>query len=294
MSKINIFGSACVDILVSHIDKDSFFSGTFKADHIETRFGGDALNETYVLHHFRQDVKLISLLGDDLYGNLIYNDLKNKRIRTNEDILRNDMETSVSIVLIQEDGERILVGNKEGSVRQLKLSDIMIDEDCKILVFASMFSSPYLYDYNLNPFYKEIKERNILTFMDTSSPKNNEKVRDLTFLKYIDYFFCNEEEAIQLCDETDLHQIEEIFYHAGARNVIIKCGKNGCYYRNQYYPADRNIFCVDSTGAGDSFVAGFIIGINSGLSTAQSLKIANQFGGNACSHIGAVSWLNTI
>ena len=252
------------------------------------------MNETYVLHHFRQDVKLITLLGDDLYGRMIYEDLKQKRIKTNEDILRKDMETSISLVLIQEDGNRILVGNKEGSVRQLKISDISIDDDCKIAVFASMFSSPYLYDYNLNPFFKQLKERNLVTVMDTSSPKNREKVRDLTFLKYIDYFFCNKEEAMQLCDETNLHRMEEIFYHAGAKNVIIKCGKDGCFYHNSYYPAERNCVCIDSTGAGDSFVAGFIIGINSGMSTAQSLKIANRFGANACSHIGAVSWLDMI
>ena len=65
MSEINVIGAACMDILLYPVDRESFFSGKYKTDHIRMYPGGDALNETLILGHFKADTKLIAILGDD-------------------------------------------------------------------------------------------------------------------------------------------------------------------------------------------------------------------------------------
>ncbi len=63
MSKINVIGASCIDIPISNIDKNDFFSNKHKVDQIKMSYGGDALNEAVVLSHFRADTRLISVLG---------------------------------------------------------------------------------------------------------------------------------------------------------------------------------------------------------------------------------------
>ena len=54
----------------------------------------------------------------------------------------------------------------------------------------------------------------------------------------------------------------------GVKNVIIKLGAKGCYFKNASLsirlPAYR-IRAVDATGAGDTYAAGFLFALNTRL-----------------------------
>mgnify|MGYP002621857542 CR=1 FL=1 len=64
MSTVNVIGAACMDILVSSVDRETFFSGKQKTNSIRMYPGGDALNESLILSHFGVDTRLIGVLGD--------------------------------------------------------------------------------------------------------------------------------------------------------------------------------------------------------------------------------------
>ena len=292
MSKINVIGASCVDILINDVDKEKFFSGSYKTGSMSTGLGGDALNEALVLKRFDNDVKLITVLGNDFYGEYIADHLKDKEIEYNTNIFKKDIDTYISLVFIDKDGERSFVGSENGSVRMLDLEDIKIDDDCEIVSFASLFISKLLNAEKYEELFKSIKERNIKLFVDCSTPKNNEKANDLKYLKYIDYFFCNEKEAKMLSDSDDIYECEKILKGCGVGNVIIKCSARGCLYKGNMYKPEKNIVCIDSTGAGDSFVAGFIDSVNKNMSVEKALKNANKCGLNACLYTGATQWLN--
>ena len=127
MSKINVIGASCIDLLVSYVDIDKFFSGTYKVDNIKVSYGGDALNQSVVLNKLNDDVRLITIVGDDTYGKNIISFLNNRNINYNNNIIQKDIETYISLVFIQNNGERLFVGNKNGSVRKLDLNHIEID-----------------------------------------------------------------------------------------------------------------------------------------------------------------------
>ena len=289
MSKINVLGASCIDILVDHIDSKTFLSGKYKADRIKTSFGGDALNEAVVLSYLKEDVSISTVIADDPMGVLIQNFLEGKGITVSNPIKQN-VETYLSLVLIDENGERHFIGSKNGSLRSYCLEDVCIDEDCKIVSFASMFISPLFDDEQMGKLFSLIKEKGILLCVDCSSIKNNEDAKDMSCLKYIDYFFCNTSEARALCHSEDIHTCEEILYQCGIKNVVIKMGEKGCLYKGKIYAPQRNIQCVDTTGAGDSFVAGFIHGLSQNEKIEDCIRIGNECGGRACEYVGGNEW----
>ena len=135
--------------------------------------------------------------------------------------------------------------------------------------------------------FSGIREHDVILCADTSTPKNGEKAWQLKYLSCLDHFFCNEAEAKALCDTEDLFECERIFYDAGVGDVIIKLGEKGCLNKGKIIAPERKIWCIDSTGAGDSFVAGYLHGLSLNLPVEERLHMANEFGGKACEHVGA-------
>ena len=78
--------------------------------------------------------------------------------------------------------------------------------------------------------------------------------------------------------------------------LFIKCGKRGCYIRTDvekcWIAAEENVNCIDTTGAGDSFAAGFLNALLDGNGVKRCAKEGNRYGAEAVQHIGATAWLN--
>ena len=87
----------------------------------------------------------------------------------------------------------------------------------------------------------------------------------------------------------------ERLWESGVKHVVVKSGKKGCYLRSAqesvWIPACKCEACVDTTGAGDSFVAGFIYALSEGKEFKICASYANQCGARAVEVIGATEWL---
>ena len=82
----------------------------------------------------------------------------------------------------------------------------------------------------------------------------------------------------------------DVFLSFGVRNVIVKLGKRGCFLKNR----DLNIRlpgipvrAVDSTGAGDCFLAGFASELLRGSGVQAALCFANACGALCATAVGA-------
>ena len=56
-------------------------------------------------------------------------------------------------------------------------------------------------------------------------------------------------------------------------------------------PAKENACCIDTTGAGDSFAAGFLCALSEGKSLKECAQFANECGAKAVGVMGATQWL---
>lgn len=299
--KIVVIGAAVVDIVAVPVDESVFETGSYPAEEIRMNLGGDALNEATVLAALGERVRLELVLGADMEGRLICGHCQKHGIELSETAVREELHTAVNVVLVRENGERSFLTSKTGSLRKLSLSDIQMPfpKDAKILCFASIFVFPLLKSAELVQIFRAAKAQGMIVCADMTKRKNGERVEDVAdALAFVDYLMPNEEEAFLLTGACETEKAARMLFEAGVKNVILKCGARGCYLYNEsvqaYVPAVQGVTCVDTTGAGDSFAAGFVHGISKGWDIVKCAKFANSCGAKAVGKIGATSWLEEI
>ena len=78
----------------------------------------------------------------------------------------------------------------------------------------------------------------------------------------------------------------------GAKQVVIKLGIKGCYIKTReealYVPSFK-LNAIDTTGAGDSFVAGYITGLVNNWELKKIGRFANAVGAKCVMKVGASS-----
>lgn len=298
MSGIVIIGAAIIDILVRPASAAVFETGSYPAEDIRMSLGGDALNEAVILAKMGKKVRLETVIGDDHAGRFIIERCRENGIMIKERQIRKDITTGINVVLVQENGERNFLTNPKGSLRTLTLNDIHMPFDgrAKILCFASIFVFPEIKTDQLVRIFSQAKKQGMTVCADMTKRKGNETLEDMAeAFTYIDYLMPNEEEAYMLTGEQDAGGAAGRLIEAGVKHVIIKCGKKGCLVKTKketyLVPASEGVACVDTTGAGDSFAAGFLYGLSERWELRRCAEYANRCGARAVSVMGASEWL---
>ena len=279
---ITVIGNAIIDVLVKPIHAKVFETGSQPVEQIKLAFGGDALNEAVVLTRLGKKAELISKVGKDEAGSRVLSFLKDSGISTDKIIVENGLDTSINVVLIDENGERYFLTNPEGSQRKLTEADIepYLNSAKDIVSFASIFVSPPLDIPAMTKVFKRLKEKpGRILVTDLTKAKNGERLEDLSELfPYIDYVLPNEDEIALLTGVNDPDINAKLLIEAGASCAVIKCGSRGCLIRtgNETYqiPAYPVKNCMDTTGAGDSFAAGFLWALSEGMPLIECGRFA--------------------
>ena len=85
----------------------------------------------------------------------------------------------------------------------------------------------------------------------------------------------------------------------GVKNVIIKLDQQGCFVMTQkdngiIIPSFKGIQVKDSSGAGDSFCAGFMAGLYHQWDVRKSALFANAVGAHCVMEIGTTTGVKTM
>lgn len=270
---ITIIGNATVDVLAKPVNAKVFETGSQPLENIKLSFGGDALNEAVVLTRLGKKVDLISKVGNDEAGSRILGFVKDSGIAVDKIIIESGIDTSINIVLIDERGERHFLTNPLGSQRKLTEDDIYphLDSTKGIVSFASIFVSPLLDIPAMTRLFKKIKEKpDRILVADLTKAKKGERLEDMAeLLPYVDYILPNEDEISLLTGVNDSYINARLLIESGVSCAVIKRGSKGCLIRTgtEMYdvPAYPVKNCIDTTGAGDSFAAGFLWALSEGL-----------------------------
>lgn len=295
---IIIAGASIIDVIVRPADAGVFQTGSSPAEEIRMSVGADALNEATVLAKLGKKVRLETIIGADRAGEYIRTHCAEHGIELPEDCVREGIDTGINVVLVTADGERHFLTNPKSTLRRLTVEDIHMPfpESARIFCFASIFVFPWIGAEELRTIFSRAKSQGKIVCADMTKRKNNETVKDIACaLKYVDYLFPNEEEAMLLtgADSAELAAAE--LKSAGAGTVVVKCGKRGCYVlsdsERMWMPAVEGARCIDTTGAGDSFAAGFIYALSEGKTLRECAAFANKCGAKAVAVAGASEWL---
>ena len=298
MKQVQIIGAAIVDVLVKPADERVFAVGSFPAEQIVMSCGGDALNEATVLHKLGGSVTLRTVLGEDEAGKTVLRRMEQLGLDTRGVRIRPELRTSVNVVMVKPDGQRCFLTDPRSSQRMLRTEDLELPfrPETEILCFASMFVFPLMKTAEMATVFRAAKEQGILVCADMTKRKNGETTADVAeALRYVDYLFPNDAEAMLLTGKGTVEEAARDLLDAGVGTVVVKCGAEGCYILNRQgafrVPAEENVVCLDSTGAGDSFVGGFLYGLARDLPMEECARLANRCGARAVEKLGATAWI---
>lgn len=291
---IIIIGAAIVDLPLRPVSKEVFDVVSYPVDGIAMTIGGDALNESTIITRLGHKVGLMSAIGVDVAGSFVLSHCRNNGIDTT--YIKQDPEktTSINVGLVQADGERTFITNRQGSLWKFCADDLDMSalKNAKILSFASIFNNPLFDNDAMVKVFKKAKEEGMIICADMVSPRLNEKLEDIKeALSYVDYFFPNFEEASEMAGETEESKVADILYNCGVKNVIMKIGKRGCYIRNadgaMIVPACKGVTAIDTIGAGDNFASGFITALLDGKDLRECAIYANCTAAVSVQYVGA-------
>ncbi len=285
-------GQAVVDCITRGA-KDYADTPSMQADSITLSAGGDALNEASALASLGYRVELVCGVGDDLAGHIVLSEAKRKGAGTSRISVVPGMRTPIANLMVRNDGSRFSYSSPASKLEGYH-PDASSLEGARIISFASLFRAPFDDPARTRSLLLAAHESGACVVADTKLPTFRKcslgELKDV--LPFIDVIFPNEKEAAYYTGESSYDRMAEIFHGYGINKVVIKAGPQGCYASGQgvkqLFPA-LQVPVVDTTGAGDHFVAGFISGMLSGEDFAGSCKRGLEKAAQCVGHAGA-SW----
>ena len=263
-----------------------------KGRNIQYSCGGSCPNTMVTLCSLGIDTTLAGGVGNDELGRMYRTKLKESGVK-DECVYKNAV-TGTSIILLTEDKERTM-NTYLGANRLFDSVDVNIESAKEANLF---YFTGYMWDtISQQKATKKVldlcREKGKKIAFDLADPFAVGRYRE-TFMnlvsEYCDIVFANSEEARFLLDNYDAYECCRSLGKLCSL-AIIKNGKKGSFisdngkiYEIPLYGTSKP---VDTTGAGDTYAAGFLYGFLNGYDTETSGRIASYLAGEIISQIGA-------
>ncbi len=287
-------GLMVADLVVSPVTPDCFQSDTSRLERATLRSGGDALNEATVLARLGVRTAIVGRVGYDLFGDFLLQELVLAGVDTQ--YVRRDATagTALTVVLLQANGERNFL-YYPGATANLVAADVSdgILSKCQILVVGSAFGLPSLDGEGLTRVLALARSLRVKTALDTTWDTFGRWLPTLQLaLPYVDFFLPSIYEARALVGGGDPEEVATRLVALGPSVVIIKLGAAGCYLhmaeRGWHIPPLPSDV-VDTTGAGDCFVGGFLAGQMRGWDLLKSVRLGHAAAACCVEEVGATT-----
>lgn len=297
MKKIACLGILVADVMTDPIDEMPEHGKLVKVNSVTVHNGGNAMTASINLKKMGVEAKILGKVGNDIFGSYLRDCLDKFDVDTRGLKVDENVQTSVSIVLLDATGERSFLHctgtNAVMSINDINW-DVVSETDC-VFVTGSFLMNNFDGDETAQ-FLKKCKEMGKTTFLDVCWDASGRwgEVIDRA-MPYIDYFMPSVDEAVEIAGCSDPDEMADEFMKRGVKNVVIKLGKKGAYLRlagtekGRVFPAVGDVKRVDTTGAGDSFCSGFLAAYARGESEDFCVRFANTVGALCVTAKGATA-----
>lgn len=216
------------------------------------------------------------VVGDDIFGQYMLQQMRERGIDMTGVIVDPAQKTGLSVILNKENDRAILT--HMGAINALSADKV---DRSLIRKTRHIHVTSYFLQHALQPGLPDLLAeacRNGATVsMDTNWDPDEKWDGGLDeSLHYVDVFLPNAQEACAIAGYVNLNESIEALGKA-IPNVAVKLGSEGAICRSDgrtYRDTGFPMQAVDTTGAGDSFDAGFLYGFISGWETSEALALA--------------------
>lgn len=254
--------------------------------------GGSCPNTMVTLRMLGIETTLAGGIGNDEEGEIYRRRLKESGVH--DELVSFDSPTGTSIILLTSDRERTM-NTYLGANR---LFDSIFVDDRSVESADMFYFTGYMWDTEsqrraVRHVLEKARERKMTVAFDLADPFAVGRYRD-DFIGIIrdhaDIVFANSEEARFLFDNYDAYECCRSMGRL-CRVAIVKNGKHGSYISDdgcmRKIPLYGTTDPVDTTGAGDTYAAGFLFGYLSGCDTERAGMIASYLAGEIIGQIGS-------
>ncbi|MCL2362004.1 MAG: carbohydrate kinase family protein [Defluviitaleaceae bacterium] len=292
--KILCVGQLVADILVLPVESLDYATDTTAVEQIELLPGGDAMNVTLNLARLGAETAFIGRVGDDEFGKMLHRALMQAGVDSNGLGINPEFPTDTSLVLINSQGDRTFYyrGGATGTLAPAHISDAQL-AGSGIVFIGGTFSMPYIDGEGAKDIFARAHKHGAVTAMDVNHDTKG-RWMDLIgpSLTELDYFLPSLSEAKYLTGEDQPEAIARKLRETGIKTAVIKLGEKGCYVQSEtesFYQEAFPAKAVDTTGAGDSFVAGFLFGLSQELPLRECARIGCAAGAITVGILGATA-----
>ena len=269
---ISIIGGANVDLSATLYD--AFIAADSNPGHIEVGYGGVARNIAHNLSLLGARTQLLTIFGGDLFGGLLYDYCRQQGIDVHLSERESSLRSGVYLCINNHGGEMIAAVADTEAIRaitpdwlakrsgEINLSDFVV-ADTNITEDALRFL---------------MENVTVPLFVDgVSTTKAHRIVNALRKAKlpYLHTLKLNLKEALAVTHTATYAEAAQQLLNWGVAHVYITLGGEGVYCRNA---AEEWLFpslpgeIVNTTGAGDAFLAGVVYAHAKGIDFPQTAQ----------------------
>jgi len=283
-----VIGDLNVDVIISGMTEFPELGREILCKDIKTLLGGSASIFACRLAQLGGKVDIIGKVGRDENGKIVLNTLKSNGVGIDKVIVDENIKTGVTVSLTYPENKALITFL--GSIGTLGPSDFQLDilGEYDHLHVSSIYLQPKLLN-ELPNIFAEAKKEGLITSLDPQCDPQGKYERIWSILKHTDIFLPNDREAAEI---TGLINPLKALRKLGSKvkTVIIKCGSQGSIgiMEEQIVRSEAfKVKVIDTTGAGDSFDAGFIYYfVHKNKDFEESIRFANAVGALTCLYVG--------
>ncbi len=273
---VTVIGDAFIDVIVPVPDIEP---GDTHHRVIATTCGGTATTAVNIAR-LGEKVGFLGRVGGDALGKYFREQLKASQVK-DMTITDSQLRTGLCIALTYPDGERSMIADRgaNDSLRPADIADRIRTISRSEVIYLSGYSLARMDASETLPVLKRCRERGSEIWFNPGAPNIIADSLNRTIYQFFDAVIMNFDEARSLTGTDRLPEMAEALVKV-ARLVIITRGAEGCVVvrgGQRIGVGTRAVTEVqDTTGAGDAFVAGFIVGRIRRLPDTECARLANQ------------------
>lgn len=270
-----VIGGSNMDLLGT--PKDRLILGDSNPGTISQSPGGVGRNIAENLSYMGIDVKLLSAVGEDVYGSQLVNHTKLAGVDTHYILKSAEQPTSIYMSILDEDGD-MQAAIAHMDISKLINKDYLMKHKALIEKAKCIVVDLNLSEETIGYIMQTFQESKII--VDTVSVTKSIKIKP--YLNHVFAIKPNKKEAeailgMAIKTKADVKEALKAFREKGVRHPMISLSLDGIGYFEEddfsiVKPKLEDV--VNANGAGDAFTAGMTMGFATGMSLSDSVIMA--------------------
>jgi len=273
MKKVLVLGSINIDF-VSFVSRYPQPGETLVSNDFGIFQGGKGANQAISLAKLNVPTLMLGKVGKGILSDFALSSLKESGVDATGIFKSQKSSTGSASIWVNAQGQNSIViypGANEEVDEDFIIQHEKFFDDVSYLL--TQFEVPLK---SILLALKFAKKHGLKTIVDPAPVK---KISNNHIWELVDYLLPNEIELKELTHTDDILKAIHILKSRGVKEVIVKLGKQGAVYEDEgkllSFPAVPVEQIVDTTGAGDCFIAGFLYGMLQKKDVVQAIKIGN-------------------